>query len=340
MSRSESLERFSAGEPLEVHPDAVERELSRLWQQAGRTTGDLQPVTRACLWNVVFVLEHRTGLEGADSRPALERAVDALPSRVANRSLVLRTRPQTSNEASLSSFISTNCVLAEGGGKLVCSEEVTLVADEDGLNHLPGLVRALLAPGVPTAVVFGGLATPDNPVHQELVEIGDRIITLVDRTGHPDGLKTLKALFKERPLYGMDLGWIRQSTLRDEIAHRFEPPAGLQSDHVSAIHVRHPAHQKGSAKMLAGWLAASLGAKKAAQQTDGWQFALPNGRQLNLHLESGDHISVAFTAEAGPRTVVDTPDPEEPLEALLGDALTGRRHDTLLAQALDIGAIL
>lgn len=345
MTRPDSLEQFSAGEAFAVHPDTIERELSRLWQEAGRSTGDLQPVTRACLWNAVFVLEERPGHEGASAQAALERAVDALPTRLANRSLVLRTKPRGQPAESLSSFISANCVLADGGGKRVCSEEVTLVADEDGLDHLPGLVRALLVPGVPTAVIFGGLPAADSPVQAELVKLADRVVTALDWSERPDKLRAAKALFESRPLYGMDLGWVRGSELRDEIAHRFEPPTGLDAKAVVGIIVHHAPEEGGSAKMVAGWIAHALGARSASKSSEGdHQARLKDGRTLRIGIEAkvsaDDGMKVVFVLQSGSSVGVDISPSDAPLDAHLGVALTARRLDRTLGDALTIGAHL
>lgn len=340
MSYTESLERFSAGEPLAVHPDAIERELSRLWQKAGQTTGDLEPVTRACLWNVVYVLEERPGHEGAEARPALERAVAALPARLANRSLVLRTRPPALGQPSLSSYISANCVLAKAGGKQVCSEEITFVADDNGLDHLPGLVRALLVPGVPVAVVFAGLPSADSPVQADLVNLADRLITFMDWSERSGDLGATRTLFDSRPLFGMDLGWIMQTGLRNEIAHRFEPPTGLDHRELRAIRVEHPSERRGTAKMLAGWLVASLGATKVSATDYGWQASLSGGRMLNLELKAAAQLSVIFTPSSGPSTPVSVPSDTRTLDEPLAQALSGRRQDRFFETALDLGAQL
>ena len=340
MSRSEKLERFSAGEGFAVHPDTIEGELSRLWQEAGRSTGDLQPVTRACLWNVVFILEERPGYEGAAARSHLERAINTLPARLANRSLILRTRATETATESLSSYISANCVLDSVGGKQVCSEEVTLVADETGQIHLPGLVRALLVPGVPTAVVFGGLPTPDSVVQADLIKLADRVVTALDWSNRHDELAAARTLFEGRPLYGMDLGWVRQAELRDEIAHRFEPPCGLDWRQVSRVSVQYPAEKRGSAKLLAGWVASALGASSVSKIETGGRALLGGGRPLELNLEAGERMAVTFAPDSGPTTTVEVGHESRPLDEHLGLALAVRRQDQLLADALRLGAHL
>lgn len=341
MSHSDSVERFWAREPFRVDPDTIERELSRVWQAAGKSTDDLQPVTRACLCNAVFVLDERPGHAGAAGRPALERAMAALPGRLASRSLVLRTRPRKEGQDSLSSFISASCVLAGGGGKLVCAEEVTLIADEDGQDHLPSLVRALLVPGVPTAVIFGGLPERDRRGHTEFVQLADRLVTAVDWSEHPDDvLSTAKELFEGRPLYGMDLGWLMQSELRAEITDRFEPPSGLDWRQIAAIRIEHPTEAQASAKMLAGWLVSALGARNISKTDGGWQAPLGGDRRLALALDPAEHMGVTFSQASGPRTTVKAPDDAPPLEARLALALAARHQDRLFADALTIGALL
>ena len=134
------LEQFSAGERFAVDPDAIERELAAIWREAGTTarTGDARPVTRACLWNVIVHLEERQGRDNYVAAERWEQAISQLAAHLASRTLVVRTRPAKPKDPELESWISANCVIAGGGGKLVCSEEITLASRGTGDRHLAG----------------------------------------------------------------------------------------------------------------------------------------------------------------------------------------------------------
>ena len=62
----------------------------------------------------------------------------------------------------IEAWISALCAVAPGGGKLLCSEKVTVKSHMGGRRHVPALVRALRVPDVPTALLWTG-APPGSP---------------------------------------------------------------------------------------------------------------------------------------------------------------------------------
>lgn len=362
---TERVERFSAGESFTVDPDAIERELASLWREAGSASSEGRPVTRACLWNVVVHVEERPEREGASEHAALLRLMEELPLHLAYRGLMLHTHPEDTERAPLESWISARCIPAGDGGKLVCSEEITLSAHGRGDRHLPGLVRALIAPGVPTAVVFG--ATPDlsDPVTKRLVELADRIVVHTDRTPRPN-LSEVQALLARTPGFGMDMSWLEHADLRQEVAALFDSPGAsdhwMQLDEVEYIA---PPKRRASARLMLGWIAHAFGGRDITQKStyDGqvWQATRRNGTPFRLILteDSGvkepsirfrnqtDGTSMSVSCRSGRIDSVASGGDAQTLprlrktpEVLLSRALASRSQDEVFGLALTIGSQL
>lgn len=285
------LERFSAGEHFAVDPDAIERELASLWRAAGANQASPEtrnPVTRACLWNVVVHMEERAKVEGFGETAALEKSMRELPQYIAARALVLKTRAEESGQAELESWISANCIIAEGGGKLVCSEEVVLSARGDGERHLPGLVRALLVPAVPTAMVFAGVPPAERPPIQALLGSADRVITHADHSLTATPLKRICPLMSELPLGAIDLGWLSLSSHRTLVAGLFDPPATAEDARaIDRVTITATKKKRWSAVLMLAWAASALGAENPRAIGQGaWRFSRPGGAPLEaVHVE-------------------------------------------------------
>ena len=247
---SETLELFTAGERFAVDPNAIERELAAVWREAGRSTEGGHPVTRACLWNVIVHVEARPE-QASPSRFALEDMVKGLPRHLAARSLVLRTHPHGGPE--IRSWISANCILDDSGSKLVCSEEITLESSGEGWRHLPALVRALLVPGVPTAVVFGSVPDSDAPLASALMQAADRIIVHTAACGEQGAFGFAERLRGGRTL--SDLGWTAQAELRRAIASTFDD---VPNPELHRVEARVGLGCSGDALLAMAWIASCL----------------------------------------------------------------------------------
>lgn len=341
------LEQFSAGAQFAVDPDSIERELASLWRTAGKSTDAGQPVTRACLWNVVVHVEEREGREGAGYAQSMIDLVNAMPRYLAARALVLRT--QGGSAAKLDAWISANCILSGDGGKLVCSEEITLASQGSADRRLPSLVRALLVPAMPTAVVFDGVPDRTNPMVASLVRLADRIVITADRSREERPLERAAGLVDAVPAAAMDLGWLAARHLRQEIAAMFDPPrteAAARS--IDRVVVRAPRSQRWSARLLLGWFASALGVEASGgdgEWTDGrvtfvheeraspdveLTVSLPTeGCDLSVCAEKSGRLAVTDDLE-----VVHRPHDDTERAALLARALTSRAQDNAFEKAL------
>jgi glucose-6-phosphate dehydrogenase assembly protein OpcA len=274
----ERVEHFTSGHAVSVDVRAIERELASLWRQ---TSERGQSVARACLWNLVAP---------ADDDACAERAKKLFDDTAAvcpSRALLLRLS-ESGDGPELEAWISANCHLAPGGGKLLCSEEVTLRAYGAGRSHVPALVRALLVPDVPTALLLLGDAPPSDATLDALSACADRVV--FDSTAWPAGaLRTLSAM-AHAGANVTDLAWLRLEPARLMLASLFDPPVGgepLRS--ASRVVLRHAPGGDSSAALFAGWLADRLG----------WQIAelRPGGAKRWLVLASGHNLELVLECE-------------------------------------------
>lgn len=342
------LERFAAGEQLAVDPDEVERALVSVWREAGRSTAGRVPVTRACLWNVVALIDTR--VDGPGCPGWLQEVLRHLPEHLAARALVLRAETERPGAPELRSWISANCILASGGGKLVCSEEVDLESRGEGWRHLPGLARALLVPGVPTAAVFGEVPSMDDPLPSALVQLADRVVTWAERCGSESPLALALRLGEVRSL--VDLGWAARADLRAAVGALF---AGAEADaaRIETVEVTIPSEAEAAGRLLVGWVAERLGLGEELEGSlagEGVRGQARHGRVVLRLRTGGEGRAVRFFGPGFTRAVVREPGGGLRLErpsgcrrwsraevgapALLARALLHRSSDAELSRAL------
>ena len=288
MSDAPRFERLSKGDKFAVDPDSIERELASLWREAGKATEQgRQPVTRACLWNVVVHREQRPGQEGHAAADKLQDALRELPKHVASRALILETHAERDGP-DLDSWISANCALSADGSKMVCSEEITVAAYGDGARHLTSLVNALLVPDVPTAAVFASV--PSKRIGHELIQVADRIVTNANTAISSNPLLRVRALDGETRLGSMDVAWLSQSGLRSLVAEMFEPPASESAwRSIEDVCIRTTPGQIASAKLLLGWISATLGGGKPDDVgANAWQVSSNLRISVEIDEQSSD----------------------------------------------------
>lgn len=209
------LAALSTGAEVRVDVNAIEKSLAEVWR--GGEAGNDHALTRAALWNVVA---HTSTPElQALANEALARASAAIPQ----RTIIVRTDAGGGSE--LSSWISANCHFA-GGGKQVCSEEITLVASGDRIARLPPVVSALLIPDMPVAVWWLGDLPQENEDYAQLIlEPADRMIVDSADFDSPADLTLLSRVAEKTSTAPADLNWVRLEEWRAATASVFDPPA-------------------------------------------------------------------------------------------------------------------
>lgn len=291
MTDASRFERFSRGDRFSVDPGAIERELAAIWREAAENGGDDRKlVTRACLWNVMVHAEMREGLEGADRATELREVIRELPEYLATRAIVLQTEPSRSDGPDLESWLSANCTVSPDGGKVVCSEEVTVAAYGRGEVHLPALMHTLLVPDVPSAAVFAGVPTRGCMVGTALTGVADRLIVDVDASRDKGALTRLVGIAEQPPLGTMDLGWLAQSGLRSAVAELFEPPTPDEAwQSVSQVTIKARPDVRGTARLIGAWIGATLGGHSPKAKDDStWALRTSPGRSLRLRIVDDD----------------------------------------------------
>lgn len=246
-----------------VNVGAIEKELAALWRSASTD----KQVTRACSWNLVVHTGDDAVFESA------KKVVDEAVRHVPSRTLILKPRPYASG-TEIEAWVSANCQIAPGGGKLLCTEEITIEGrGRDGVEHMPSLIRALQVPDVPTALWWAGVPPTETSAVRILLSGVDR---LVFDTGQLNDGGLSKLAHVGGLLEGLvltDLNWLRLGSLRSVLASLFDPPTGPEPL-AQLKRVRIEATPKGvsAAKLIAGWLASRL-AWGSPERTEPGQMA-------------------------------------------------------------------
>ncbi|HEY8848376.1 MAG TPA: glucose-6-phosphate dehydrogenase assembly protein OpcA [Thermoanaerobaculia bacterium] len=197
-----------------VDPTAIEKSLAQWWR-ANKDDGE-HAVTRAALWNVVA---HTSSSEHqAQASETLAKASAAVPQ----RTIIIRSDPAAQPE--ISSWISANCHDA-GGGKQVCSEEISIIAGGDRIHRLPPLVNALLIPDMPVAFWWlGDLPNEHEGYVETLLAAADRLIVDSVHFDSPADLVLLSRVAEKTTTAPADLNWMRLEEWRAATASIFDPP--------------------------------------------------------------------------------------------------------------------
>lgn len=226
-----AAQRFTHHEAIGVDVAGIERELAALWRESAQGT---TAVMRACSWNLVVLT---TPAQAQRARTLADVMVELVPS----RTLMINEQP---GDDALRAYVSANCRLLPGGGKMLCSEEITLEAGGDDARALPSLVRALLVPDISSAVLCAGLPS-ESALLTELVAHSRRV--LVDSRGvDAEGFEA----------YGsrvVDLAWLRIAPWQHALAAAWDDAAFEAS-----LRVCVPTDDASEGRWLATWLGSRL----------------------------------------------------------------------------------
>jgi len=194
---------------MPVDVGAIDRELAELWRSAAdaHASGELSPVVRACLVNLIVWAPLERDAEPL--RDLAARLSLLVPARVVHvraergagsGSGALAAEDADASDADagdagdagdpgdgggpgaasgIRAWISANCHLAPEGGKEICSEEVTIAARGRAVDEAPSVVLTLLSPDVPTALLVTGplpARAADEPALAKIARACDRLI--------------------------------------------------------------------------------------------------------------------------------------------------------------------
>jgi glucose-6-phosphate dehydrogenase assembly protein OpcA len=353
------LTSFTKGEEIVVDVQAIERDLAALWRQASADQDAQRAVTRACLWNLVF------HAEGEEIFWRIKKLIDAISPAVPARVLVLRPEP-VGEGPELEAWISANCHIAPGGGKLLCSEEVTITGRGPGAEHFPGVVRALLVPDVPVAFYWAGPPPTDLRASRPLLAGIDRLLVDTGDLEQEDQLKGLAQFATAASGVDLaDLGWLRLAPYRFLLASLFDRPVGADPV-VTAKRVTLEVAPKraATAVLLLGWMSSRLkwGRPRRTQSSGHRQWIVARmGGEVVLEVKESQQlaeetrhgiVSIEIESSVGssfkirrvseeyaeisspnmPTRTLSAPSHKD--EELMVAALGVRGHDPLFAEAL------
>jgi glucose-6-phosphate dehydrogenase assembly protein OpcA len=342
------------GMPVAVDVAGIEKELASLWRTQSKEKA--QALTRACSWNLIIHCADDAAVADA------KRTADALVRSVPTRTIIVKNQPYATGKE-IEAWVSANCHVGAGGGKLLCTEEIHIESRGKGGEHVPSLLRALLVPDVPTALWWHG-EPPDNAAAIRMLLSGvDRLI--VDTAGSGGALSKLAHV--GGLLDGLvlaDLNWLRTATLRSVLASLFDAPTGhLPLFHLRRVHLQADERGRAAARLMVAWLTSRLkwtvqeriprasGASWRVLSRDESPIAVDVeqvpacARASGLHslvLEAQDGVRYGFVAAADGIVTTLGPAPlarevgaiEPPLEQLLVAALGARGRDRLYGVAL------
>ena len=272
--------------PLKVRPDEVEAALDRLWREAAPAGSD-ESTVRLRLLNFVAI-----GI-GEHVVERFQAVITALPAHHPCRGILATT---VAGESAVEASISARCWLAPGGGRHLCSEEITLTVGPGQERALASAVLALLVPEVTVAVwAMGGLA-PDAPLVDELADAADHLY--FDAAESADAADTWThaiSIANEHDLELRDLAWWRTSTWRALVSQLFDNDDALaELERLTSITmVSGGARPTAEAVLVAGWLVSRLGITIADTVIgpDGVTATLYDGSRgvrLAIKLDGGD----------------------------------------------------
>ena len=298
--------------PKRVEVSAVESELARHRQMVNQRTGEVRMMARVCMANlIVFCSTRQRAIDVADEIPSI---VEQHPARV-----LLLVADEGAPDADVAAYISTHCTVNNDGWQ-VCSDHVTLQANQRGSLRLPSVARSLLVGDLPTALWWHSpLAPPlSGATFEELAAMSDQLI--YDSLGWLDPARGVVAMARwlssaEGTGAVADLAWRRLKPWRRLISQVLDPsivPGALAS--IRRVVVEHGPHALTQAWMLAGWLAARLGWRASSGRTSPgtevtWQFLGSQGplqvsaRRLGMGEPEVHSLSVSWSSNGDNGTV-------------------------------------
>jgi glucose-6-phosphate dehydrogenase assembly protein OpcA len=302
-----SVEKFTSGQAIAVDVGSIERDLAALWRQSAESG---KSVARACQWNLVVHAPTDVDHDKA------KKLADAIVVTVPTRTIIVRTLPNATG-AEVEAFVTANCQVAPGGGKMLCTEEITIEARGRGVDHVPSLLRALQVPDIPTASLFVGQPPSDPARVRGLVVGADRVIVDSARVGTTTGRPPLASLaaLVDGPLV-CDLNWLRLASLRYVLAGVYDPPAPDDAlFKLKRVKVRCSEKGRAGALLLLGWLGSRLawGSPERVEGKDSWTVPRAGGAVrvdvdvvesssrhsglVSIHLDSDGGFKVALVEQ-------------------------------------------
>jgi Glucose-6-phosphate dehydrogenase subunit N-terminal domain/Glucose-6-phosphate dehydrogenase subunit C-terminal domain len=375
---SASLVHFEETEPIGL--GSVQDGLSALWRLASEQVQEEQDaaLARACLWNLVAFHSNPKRRRGDSSGEAhrietlLREVTVSVPARVIHLE-EWRDEAAPVPGKEVEAWVGTHCLHTGPGPHLLCCEQINLAGyGEPGHSHFPALVRALLVPDIPVALLWLDDVPRKGRLLGQLLELSDRMIVDCQHTTDPTTLLAVQDLQRATPGKVTDLSWLRLSALRHLVADFFDPPGRAeQLQRMERILIETSPEGRNTGFLLLGWLLSRCGysqvkAVDLGGTQDAYRWQVPRGKAKGfpldfivregdggldgvfcIQIEAGgdtfalrdvdpEHMSMQGPDRDLPRVALRERDEPE----LVADALTGSLHDPVYEQALNLAAAL
>jgi glucose-6-phosphate dehydrogenase assembly protein OpcA len=199
----------------------VAAHLARLWTSpedgdGPRITEKGMSHARASVLNLIVMVPD----EAAATR--VVETMTGLGVRHPSRAIILAADPRADGPT-LSASITAHCQAGPSGDEPICFEVVVLTVHGEAAEHLSGIVAPLLIHDLPTHIWWPGDPPFADPIFDQLVEMGDRVIVDSDEFG--DLLLGLRRLTTLRRRSGVgDLAWRRLAWWQELTAEFFDAP--------------------------------------------------------------------------------------------------------------------
>jgi glucose-6-phosphate dehydrogenase assembly protein OpcA len=223
------LMRFGAAESIVAEPwverdttvQAIAAHLAQLWTspsdaEGSRVTEKGMSHARASVLNLIVMVP-----DEASASRVVETMI-GLGVRHPSRAIILVADPRAGGPT-LSASITAHCQDATEGAERICFEVVVLTVHGEAAEHLSGIVAPLLIHDLPTHIWWPGDPPFTDPIFDQLVEMGDRVVVDSDEFG--DLLLGLRRLTTLRRRSGVgDLAWRRLAWWQELSAEFFDAP--------------------------------------------------------------------------------------------------------------------
>ncbi len=308
---STSNEQLPGTKAPAINVDAIERELTALWQQASQDE-EHGGVTRASMFNLLVYVSSRT--EAGKLDEMLTDITAARPCRA-----ILIVADGDSPEETLTAEVTSRCTLPSASSKQVCCEQVTITAGGAQVDEVPSAIAPLLLSDLPVYLWWHAVPRlTDKSMFRRLVDLSDRLVIDSAHFRDPEAdLARMAAVLTETPRWTAlsDLNWARLTAWRALLAGFYDiadyRPLLNQLKRVT-IKYAPPATDSAvipaRALLLGGWLASRLGwSVRTANRTTasaGLEFSV-DGHSLGVEfahtgreIEPGHLALVTLASEA------------------------------------------
>jgi glucose-6-phosphate dehydrogenase assembly protein OpcA len=256
------------GEARSVNLENIEKGLTALWQAAGKPRpGETeQPVTRACVFNLVICVD------GDDQLDEATETIAQITWSYPCRAIVLELKPEEPR-SEIIAYISAHCQLPTATGKKVCCEQITVVGTGAAAEGMWSVVLPLLVPDLPVILWWPGDPDLHGSLFKHLLDTVDRVI--MDSRVFAAPTRTFMQLAElsrqhQTDIAFSDLSWSRLTPWRNLLAAFFDAPEYLPYlYHVDRVEIHYEAPDDvtspnfSEALLMIGWLATQLGWKPA-----------------------------------------------------------------------------